>query len=44
MIKEVSLVKPKSMTRGYDVIAEWMEDTAKYFNVPVVIDTSFDSL
>ena len=43
MIKEVSIVKPKQITRGYDVILEWMEDTAKYFNVPVVMDTSYDS-
>lgn len=43
MIKEVSIVKPKHITRGYDVIIEWLEDTARYFNVPVIMDTSYDS-
>lgn len=42
MIKEVSIVKPKQITRGYDVIIEWLEDIARYFNVPVVMDTSCD--
>ena len=41
MIKEVISIEMKPRTPACDVIIEWAEETAKYFGVPFVLNTSF---
>lgn len=41
MIKEVISIDMKPKTPACDVIIEWAEETAKYFNAPFSLDPSF---
>ncbi|MBR0278715.1 MAG: hypothetical protein IJQ75_01875 [Synergistaceae bacterium] len=44
MIKEVISIEMNPKTPACEVIIEWAEETAKYFDVPFVLDTSFGKL